>query len=1068
MARNRNRNHAHRSGRIGRAAGLVLPGIVLTATALATAVAGAATPAGALTPPRSVEAAFSVADGFASYQPGGGSKTPVPVQFDALTLASGGTAAASTLTITHQPASGTASANTTTGIITYSPTSSTTGNQKVTFSLCEAGPTGCQTANLTVGPAVAVNNAFVVPVIGGYASYPTAYAASAPSGAVTGTTFTISFAPAALAVPNSLSLNGVTATVNYLDALDYVLPIPANATYVSGSAHVIGGDANTDSGSSVALCSTTGGTGACTATPVSSTFPTQTTTPYLELQMPSGLHVNGGADVTPPTVVAQFTASGAVGSTIKPQVTEFDAGANVTALGNTISGTLATYPVASSFTSGANPPAYVAYPLSTTTVQAVPPAPVVTGVSPASGPQAGGTSVTISGTSLANASSVTFGGTAAAVTADSATSITATSPAGTGTVDVVVTTPGGTSTATSLDQFTYVPGPAITSISPTTGPTAGGTTVTIDGSNLENANAVDFGSSAGTVSADSTTSITVTSPAGSAGAVTVSVTTPSGTANAPQQFTYVVPPPPPGISGIAPSTGSAAGGTAVTISGSNLANATAVDFGTAAATVTADTATSITATSPPGLGTVSVTVTTLGGTATSPVQFAYTVPPGFPTVTATSPVTGPAAGGTQVTVTGTNLLGASAVDFGGQPASFRDVTATSLTAFAPAGSGTVEVTVTTPAGTSVGTPAGSFTYVWPAPTVSALSPATGPASGWTPVTITGTGFAGVTAVSFGGAGAEIVATGPTALTAIAPPGSGTVAVTVTTPGGTSALVAADQYAYQPAGVPTVSGISATTGPAAGGTSVTVTGTNLWGLTAVDFGGTPAFFSSATTTSVVAVSPAGSGTVDVTVTGPGGTSATSPADQFTYAPALPVVTKLSPASGPASGGTIVTITGTDLGFATAVHFGAAVAMVTGDTTTSLTVRSPAGSGTVDVTVTTPAGTSVKSTADHFVYGATAGAPTLTGISPATGPTTGGTLVKVTGKNLLHTSAVLFGTKKAAFKMVTATSLEAVAPAGTGKVAVRVTTPAGTSKVVTAAYFTYAAAAPRQVQRVLLLP
>lgn len=1058
------RNHVRPSVRLARGAA----GLVLSGTALATAVAGAAAPAGAVGPPRSVEAAFAVANGFASYQPGGGSKTPVPVQFDALTLASGGTAAASTLTITHQPASGSATANTTTGIVTYSPTASTTGDQTVTFSLCEAGPTACQTATLTEGPAVAVNNAFVIPAIGGYAAYPTAYAASAPSGAVTGSNFTLSFAPAALAVPTSLSLNGVTATVNYLDALDYVLPIPANATYVGGSAHVVGGDANTDSGSSVALCSTFGGTGACSATAVSSAFPTQTTTPYLELQMPSGLHVDGGKDVTPPTVVAQFTASGAVGSTIRPQVTEFDAGANVTALGNTISGTLATYPVASSFTSGANPPAYVAYPLSTTTVQAVPPAPVVTGVSPASGPQGGGTSVTITGTSLANASSVDFGTAAGTVTADSATSITATSPAGTGTVDVVVTTPGGTSTATSADHFTYVPGPTISSISPTTGPVAGGTVVTIAGTNLENATAVDFGAAGATVTADSTTSVTVTTPAGSAGAVTVSVTTPSGTANAPQQFTYVVPPPPPGITGISPATGSAAGGTAVTITGSNLANATAVDFGTAAATVTADTASSITATSPPGLGTVSVTVTTLGGKATSPVQFAYTVPPGFPTVTATSPVTGPATGGTPVTVTGTNLLGASVVDFGGKAAAFRDVTTTSLTAFAPAGTGTVEVTVTTPAGTSVGTAAGSFTYVWPAPTVTALSPATGPASGWTPVTVTGTGLAGVTAVSFGGTGAEIVATGPTSLTAIAPPGTGTVAVTVTTPGGTSTLGAGDLYTYAPAGAPSVTGLGTTTGPAGGGTTVTVTGTNLWGLTAVDFGSAPAFFYSATATSVVAVAPAGTGTVDVTVTGPGGTSATSPADQFTYAPALPAVASLSPARGPVSGGTVVTITGSNLGFATAVHFGTAAALVTADSATSLTVRSPAGSGTVDVTVTTPAGTSATSTADRFVYGTTAGAPVLTRISPASGPTTGRTLVRVTGKNLLHTSAVLFGTKKASFKMVTATSLEAVAPAGTGKVAVRVKTPAGTSKVVAAAEFTYTAAAARRVLRVLRLP
>ena len=84
------------------------------------------------------------------------------------------------------------------------------------------------------------------------------------------------------------------------------------------------------------------------------------------------------------------------------------------------------------------------------------------------------------------------------ITADSATSITATSPAGTGTVDVTVTTVGGTSATSPADQFTYVAAPTVTSISPTSGPTGGGTSVTITGTNLGGASAVDFGSNAAT------------------------------------------------------------------------------------------------------------------------------------------------------------------------------------------------------------------------------------------------------------------------------------------------------------------------------------------------------------------------------------------------------------------------------------------------------------------------------------------------------------------------------------------------------------------------------------------
>jgi large repetitive protein len=82
--------------------------------------------------------------------------------------------------------------------------------------------------------------------------------------------------------------------------------------------------------------------------------------------------------------------------------------------------------------------------------------PSVTGVSPVTGPAAGGTSVTISGTGFTAATGVSFGPTAAtAMTVDSDIQITATSPAGTGTVDITVSTLAGTSQTSSADQFAY-------------------------------------------------------------------------------------------------------------------------------------------------------------------------------------------------------------------------------------------------------------------------------------------------------------------------------------------------------------------------------------------------------------------------------------------------------------------------------------------------------------------------------------------------------------------------------------------------------------------------------------
>ena len=96
-----------------------------------------------------------------------------------------------------------------------------------------------------------------------------------------------------------------------------------------------------------------------------------------------------------------------------------------------------------------------------------PAGPAVTGISPNSGPAAGGTQVTVTGTSLTGATRVSFGSSPATqVTVTSATSLTATSPAGSGTVDITVTTPAGTSPTSSSDTFTYTtpPSPAITPV----------------------------------------------------------------------------------------------------------------------------------------------------------------------------------------------------------------------------------------------------------------------------------------------------------------------------------------------------------------------------------------------------------------------------------------------------------------------------------------------------------------------------------------------------------------------------------------------------------------------------
>jgi hypothetical protein len=109
-----------------------------------------------------------------------------------------------------------------------------------------------------------------------------------------------------------------------------------------------------------------------------------------------------------------------------------------------------------------------------------PPVPGVIAVSPSQGPEAGGTSVTITGLRLVGATAVDFGSTSASFTVNSDSSITAVSPPGVGPVDVTVTTPDGTTSTSSQDRFTYGV-PTVTKISPVNGPLVGGTAVTITG-----------------------------------------------------------------------------------------------------------------------------------------------------------------------------------------------------------------------------------------------------------------------------------------------------------------------------------------------------------------------------------------------------------------------------------------------------------------------------------------------------------------------------------------------------------------------------------------------------------
>ncbi|HXQ58748.1 MAG TPA: IPT/TIG domain-containing protein, partial [Acidimicrobiales bacterium] len=522
--------------------------------------------------------------------------------------------------------------------------------------------------------------------------------------------------------------------------------------------------------------------------------------------------------------------------------------------------------------------------------------PTVTGIRPPSGPVAGGTKVTITGSGFTGATIVDFGSTSASFIVVSDRSIKATTPAeSVGTVHVTVTTPDGTSATSTADQFTFTP-PTVTGIRPPSAPASGGKTVTITGSGFTGATMVDFGSASASFIVISDTSIKAKTPAEAVGTVHVTVTTPDGTSatSTADQFTFTA----AAVTGVSPRSGRADGGTVVALVGTGFSAVTAVDFGsTPASSFTIDSDTSITAISPAeAAGTIDITVTTPSGKSTTGRgdKFTFLVVPTV--VRAVSPTSGPASGGTTVTITGTNFTGATIVYFGTVPArSFVVTTDNSITATSPAeASGKVDVMVTGPGGTSATRKADKFTFVTPPPppTVTRLHPTSGSITGGTTVTITGTNFAGATAVKFGTTPASSFAViSARSISATSPPEkAGAVDVTVATPLGTSATSSADRFTFVPP-PPVVTALSPSSGPATGGTNVTITGTNFTGATSILFGATAASsFTVHSSSSIAAEAPAAApGPVDVTVTTSGGKSATGTMDQYTFLPAHPTVT-----------------------------------------------------------------------------------------------------------------------------------------------------------------------------------
>ena len=386
--------------------------------------------------------------------------------------------------------------------------------------------------------------------------------------------------------------------------------------------------------------------------------------------------------------------------------------------------------------------------------------------------------------------------------------------------------------------------PVLTSIAPSV-LARGGTNVlvTLTGSNLTTITSVTVVDSTGvTVTGfkfvnDTTVTATLTVAANAElGNGSIRVTTLHGTSNS-LRFT-VVSATAPVLTGITPDTGAQGVAVPVVIAGANLAGATAVAVSGTGVTASAPTVnaagTSVAATftiaATAARTARTVTVTSPGG-ASNTLTFTVTAPAG-PVLTGIAPSAGLRGTSVLVTLTGTNLTGATAVTVSGSgvTASAPTVAAggaslTSTFTIAAAAAATARtVSVTTPTGTT-----GNVSFTVQGPALASIAPAQGLRGSTVPVTLTGTNLTGATAVNVTGGGITVgpvtvaSATSITTTFTIAATASASArTVNVTTPIGVTGNVT-----FTVTG-PTLTGIAPASGIRGGSVAVTLTGTNLTG------------------------------------------------------------------------------------------------------------------------------------------------------------------------------------------------------------------------------------------------
>lgn len=423
-----------------------------------------------------------------------------------------------------------------------------------------------------------------------------------------------------------------------------------------------------------------------------------------------------------------------------------------------------------------------------------------------------------------------------------------------------------------------------------------------------------------------------------------------------------------------------------------------------------------------------------------------------PTVYNVTPDDGPEAGLTDITISGDGFFGPVNVHFGLLQATNITMNSSSqIVCDAPANDpGPVNVTVTNGDGQHR-ILADGFTYL-EIPVLVNTNPIAGPSAGGTPITITGSGFdSSMTTLSVGSNPLNgLTVVNNTTITGTTPGGSqGPADVFVETPAGSDTLT--DFFHYFD--LPTITGVNPLMGSTLGGTDITITGMNftdgvLDTLTSASVGGLlldNLFVVNSTT--ILGTTPAlTAGFRSVTVNTPGGND-TFGMDFEAINP--PSISSIFPVEGPTSGSTSLTITGGNFRSGPPdVYVGGVMAInVVFNSSSQLVCDTPANvSGLADVRVVNDDGQE-DTLEDAFLY---VGPPTVTGINPTSGSSSGNTAVTVTGTGFntgSMTTAAVGGLQLTGLQILSNTTLTGNTQAhAEGLVDVVVTTTGGMDTLV----------------------